>query len=217
MAAYYFRQILIGAACACSLSLGSSVAQANIIYNIALPPTGDLSASGTLTTDGSLGLLTLANVVDWDITVFSASLSYGFNFLSRPHGPPPAGPPGPPYNSTLRLDSAIATDTTLFLPYPSVFDLESVLVCGQRCGQVVVTPAPPGGNVEYFRTCTAAQVCDVVEIGLPLSGVQLANGGVEVAPPSAVPSPASLPLFAAGLGVTAWMARRKKRKAAAEA
>jgi PEP-CTERM motif len=33
----------------------------------------------------------------------------------------------------------------------------------------------------------------------------------------AVPLPAALPLFASGLGVMAWMARRKKRKAAAEA
>ena len=31
---------------------------------------------------------------------------------------------------------------------------------------------------------------------------------------SAVPLPAALPLFASGLGVMAWMARRKKRKAA---
>ena len=33
----------------------------------------------------------------------------------------------------------------------------------------------------------------------------------------AVPLPAALPLFAGGLGVMAWMARRRKRKAAAEA
>ena len=33
----------------------------------------------------------------------------------------------------------------------------------------------------------------------------------------AIPLPAALPLFASGLGVMAWMARRKKRKAAAEA
>jgi hypothetical protein len=34
---------------------------------------------------------------------------------------------------------------------------------------------------------------------------------------SAIPIPGALPLFASGLGVMAWMARRRKRKAAAEA
>lgn len=34
---------------------------------------------------------------------------------------------------------------------------------------------------------------------------------------AAVPLPASLPLFASGLGLMGWLARRKKRKAAAEA
>jgi hypothetical protein len=38
-----------------------------------------------------------------------------------------------------------------------------------------------------------------------------------LATPNAVPLPAALPLFASGLGVMAWLARRRKRKTAAEA
>jgi hypothetical protein len=136
--------------------------------------------------------------------VSSASLSAGYEFLG----------PGSGLNSTLtlRLDSALATATTLFLPYPSVFELEpeSGPPCNVSCGQAVVTPVPPGGNVEYFRTCNDAGACDEVEIGLPF-GVQLADAGV------AVPSPiagSGLPgLIFAGVGLLAWWRRKRKAQA----
>jgi len=69
--------------------------------------------------------------LDWDLTVYSASLSAGFEFLGPGHGSD--------VNSTLRLDSdggrspdgAIATATTLTLPSTDyVFDLEKVPVGG---------------------------------------------------------------------------------------
>jgi hypothetical protein len=103
----------------------------------------------------------------------------------------------------------------------------------------VVTASPPGGNVEYFRVCNSAGACDEVEIGLSLSGVQLADAGVQTSSDnnnnndqgennnnqgennnyqgnnlSQVPLPAALPLFAsglAGLGLLGW---RRKKKAA---
>jgi hypothetical protein len=181
----------------CAMTISSS-ATAAILYTVDLPPAGDLTLTGTITTDGNWGALTRADVLDWDLTVSSASLSSGFEFLGPEHGSA--------LNSTLRLDSAVATDTTLFLPYPSVFDLESVPGCGNPvpCGQAVVTPSPPGGNVEIFRTCTAAQVCDAVEIGLPM-GVQLADAGVQLA---AVPEPSTLGLIGLGLLGLGAMKRR---------
>jgi large repetitive protein len=143
------------------------------VYTLSLPPTGDLTLTGTITTDGNLGALTLPDFLDWDLTVYSASLSAGFEFLGPAHGPTS--------NSTLdlRYDNIFATNISLFLPYPGVFDLESI---PHGVGQAVVTPSPPGGNVEYFRVETTLGY-DEVEIGLPTSGVQLADAGVQLAVP----------------------------------
>ena len=209
-------------------AMSSSSATAATVYTVDLPPTGDLTLTGTITTDGNLGALTLSNFLDWDLTVSSTSLSASYEFFGPAHGPTS--------NSTLHLaqDNVVATYTTLFLPYPGVFDLEAG-GCN-ACGQAVVTPSPPGYNVEYFRVCNSAGACDEVEIGLSLSGVQLADAGVQTSSDnndqggnnndqgennndqgnnlSQVPLPATLPLFAtglAGLGLLGW---RRKKKAA---
>ena len=93
------------------------------VYTVDLPAAGDLTLTGTITTDGDLGALTRADILSWDLTVYSASLAAGFEFT--------------PLTSTLRSDSvsspygAIATATTLTLPATNyVFDLEKVPVGG---------------------------------------------------------------------------------------
>jgi hypothetical protein len=105
----------------CAMTSGSSSATAAIIYTVDLPATGDLTLTGTITTDGTLGALTLRDFLDWDLTVFSASLSAGYHFLGPAHGPT--------FNSTLSLgfDNVAATATSLFLPYPGVFDWRASL------------------------------------------------------------------------------------------
>ena len=50
------------------------------VYTVDLPATGDLTLTGTITTDGNLGALTRADILDWDLTVYSASLAAGFEF-----------------------------------------------------------------------------------------------------------------------------------------
>jgi hypothetical protein len=128
----------------------------------------------------------------------------------------------------LAYDNVVATNTTLFLPYPGVFDLESI---HPGVGQAVVTPSPPGFNVEYFRVCNSAGACDEVEIGLSLSGVQLADAGVKTSSDNndqsennndqgnnnvgQTPLPAAFPLFATGLGALGLLGWRRKRKAIA--
>jgi hypothetical protein len=80
------------------------------VYTVDLPATGDLTLTGTITTDGDLGALTRADILGWDLTVYSASLAAGFEFT--------------PLTSTLTMYSdggrdpyvAIATATTLTLP-----------------------------------------------------------------------------------------------------
>ena len=210
-------------------AMSSSSATAATVYTVDLPPTGDLTLTGTITTDGNLGALTLSNFLDWDLTVSSTSLSASYEFFGPAHGPTS--------NSTLHLaqDNVVATYTTLFLPYPGVFDLEAG-GCN-ACGQAVVTPSPPGFNVEYFRVCNSAGACDEVEIGLSLSGVQLADAGVQTSSDnndqggnnndqgennndqgnnlSQVPLPATLPLFATGLGALGLLGWRRKKKAQA--
>ena len=208
-------------------AMSSSSATAATVYTVDLPPTGDLTLTGTITTDGNLGALTLSNFLDWDLTVSSTSLSASYEFFGPAHGPTS--------NSTLHLaqDNVVATYTTLFLPYPGVFDLEAG-GCN-ACGQAVVTPSPPGFNVEYFRVCNSAGACDEVEIGLSLSGVQLADAGVQTSSDnndqggnnndqgennndqgnnlSQVPLPATLPLFATGLGALGLLGWRRKKAA----
>ena len=150
------------------------------VYTISLPPTGDLTLTGTITTDGNLGTLTRADILDWDLTVHSASLSAGFEFLGPGHGSA--------VNSTLRLDSdggrspdgAVATATTLTLPSPIyVFDLETTnRGPGLPDGQAVV----PGTGAEYFRVDAANGGYDEVEIGVPFP-LQLADAGVQLPVP----------------------------------
>jgi hypothetical protein len=150
------------------------------VYTVSLPPTGDLTLTGTITTDGKLGTLTRSDILDWDLTVYSASLSAGFEFLGPGHGSA--------VNSTLRLDSdggrspdgAVATATTLTLPSSIyVFDLESTnRGPGVPDGQAVV----PGTGAEYFRVDTADGRYDVVQIGVPFP-LQLAYAGVQIPVP----------------------------------
>src|SRR3974377_1524741 len=68
---------------AVSVCAMSSSATAATVYTVGLPPTGDLTLTGTITTDGNLGIITRADILDWDVTVYSASLSAGFEFT--PH------------------------------------------------------------------------------------------------------------------------------------
>jgi hypothetical protein len=214
----------------CVMTISSSSAMAAIIYTVDLPPMGDLTLQGTITTDGNTGTVTSADVLDWDLTVSSASLSYSLEFLGPGHGSA--------LNSTLELkgytgyQGPTATATTLFLPYPSAFDLESSPRCGNAsCGHWTVTPSAPGYNTEYTTICNAAGACDGVEIGLSYSGVQLADAGVVLnsdnqgdnnqgndndqgnGDPLATPLPATLPLFATGIGALGLLGWRRKRKA----
>jgi hypothetical protein len=145
------------------------------VYTVDLPATGDLTLTGTITTDGNLGIITRADILDWDLTVWSASLSSGYEFT--------------PLTSTLTLYSdggrspygAIATATTLTLPSSDyVFNLEPANAPPyvDPYGQAVVD----GAGSEYFRVETTDGRYDEVEIGVPFP-LQLADAGVQLPVP----------------------------------
>jgi hypothetical protein len=135
-----------------------------IIYTVDLPSAGDLTVTGTITTDGSLGTLTAANFLNWDFIVSSSSLGLSYEIT--------------PANTTLaRFEGITATDFSLSIVPPAVMDIESSVY-----NQVIVTPVPPGGFAELLRVSALPQlqITDVAEIGLFQSGVQLATRGTAV-------------------------------------
>jgi hypothetical protein len=159
-------KILLASSCAV-LILAKSAA-ANIIYTIDLPAAGDVTVRGTITTDGVVGILSVADLVDFDLFVSSASLSVTTELLGPGHG-------ALANTSLVRFEGVNASGTTLFLQPlsqpPGLIDIESYQACAAT--QVIVTPVPPGGYAEQLRTCNGA-TSDGPEIGLPMSGVQLA-------------------------------------------
>jgi hypothetical protein len=63
---------------------------------------------------------------------------------------------------------------------------------------------------EFAQTCVPGGGCVTTSVGI---GGQLNGGTAVVVEPT--PLPAAFPLFASGLGLMGWFARRKKRRAAA--
>jgi len=114
-----------------------------IIYTVDLPSAGDLTVTGTITTDGSLGTLTAANFLNWDFIVSSSSLGLSYEIT--------------PANTTLaRFEGITATDFSLSIVPPTVMDIES-----SNSNQVIVTPVPPGGFAEVLRVSALPQITDV--------------------------------------------------------
>ncbi len=64
--------VLLGA----SLLWIAQIASANIIYKVNITD-GAETVSGTITTDGTLGTLTLADIVGFNLTVTGSSLAFG--------------------------------------------------------------------------------------------------------------------------------------------
>ena len=171
----------------CLFMATTSSAVANTIYTVDLPSAGDVTVMGTITTDGTLGILTAANFLSWDLTVSSSSLGVS-NELT-------------PANTTLaRFEGITATNVSLFILPPALIDVEGA------GNQVIVTPVPPGTFAEQLRV-SISQATDGPEIGLSMSGVQLATGGIAV-----TPLPAALPLFATGLGALCLLGRLRMRR-----
>jgi hypothetical protein len=149
--------------------IGTDIVGSTIIYTVDLPPAGDVTVSGTITTDGNLGTLTVADLLDFDLIVSSSSLGASNEILGPEHGILDN-------TSLVRFEGVTATDSTLFIRPPGVIDIERRFPC---VAQVIVTPVPPGFNAEQLRACTPL-ASDGPEIGLSLSGVEVATHGTSV-------------------------------------
>jgi hypothetical protein len=99
------------------------------------------------------------------------------------------------------------TNVSLFILPPALIDVEGA------GNLVVVTPVPPGTFAEQLRVFSTSQATDGPEIGLPMSGVQLATGGIS----TAVPEPATWAMMLLGFAGLGFMAYRRKNKVALSA
>ena len=156
--------------------VGTDIVGSAIIYTVDLPPAGDVTVRGTITTDGNLGTLTVADLLDFDLIVSSSSLGASNEILGPGHGILDN-------TSLVRFEGITATDATLFSQAlsqpPGLIDIESQPFGCSGKAQVIVTPVPPGGYAEQLRACTPL-ASDGPEIGLPLSGVEVATQGTSV-------------------------------------
>jgi hypothetical protein len=151
---------------------------------------------GTITTNGKLGVLTVSDIVDWNLT------------LPSPLTLTPA-------NSAVELsgDHLTATPTALLFDYTDAFPADYKLYFYSTGGvlQGWVTYATYGFNFQ-IGACDVGSIC--------FGGAKEFRSGVGVIAGTAdgtTPLPAALPLFATGLGALGLLGWRRKRKAQAAA
>ena len=209
--------------------LGVSQAHANIIYTLndsyTLYGTGYsgpepiYSVSGTITTDGNLGVLSSADILDWSFTITGGATPYTLTNS----------------NSQLALsgDALTATSAALLWAYgdPSNGDLGFVGIFGSfpfggytkvgfdySSGLYFSEGVFIGGLTALEGTCPAGYGCGFDPL-IPdeRSGTQIVAAALSpllAAEPTA-PLPAALPLFATGLGVMGLFGWRTKLRNAA--
>ena len=88
--------------------------------------------------------------------------------------------------------------------HADLLDGNGVSVAGSNTTRLIAGRSPAGNYFVYFESYVDG----------PYS-LTFSHYVSPLTPP--IPIPPALPLFASGLGVMAWLARRRKRKAAAEA
>jgi hypothetical protein len=173
----------------------STVAQATpIIYSLNDSFGGGASAVGTIETDGAVGVLGLADVLDWNIELNDGLTSFDLE--------------GPLSGN----NSGLEESGTNFVGSPTALTFNF-----NGSGFTLFQAPAPGSGVDYF--CFAGQVCggfnDAITLGtnvlfaheIPETGVQVV---ATAAAASAVPEPTTCVLL--GSGLAAVFARRRARQ-----
>ncbi|HSD54554.1 MAG TPA: PEP-CTERM sorting domain-containing protein [Burkholderiales bacterium] len=176
-----------------ALVAGSGIANAALIYNVNLS-VGSGSATGTITTDGTFGVLSGANILDWNI-LLDGNPGGLFTLLG----------PGSGNNSAVAVVGSNLVGSAADL----TFDF------GAATGYTLFQNPTTGSSINYL--CFAAQLCGnfshAINLGTNVFGVNTnPQEGVAVVATAAtsVPEPATLALIGfAMLGIL--LVRRRQK------
>ena len=188
---------------ACMALLGASQARADRIYQLDLP-----SIAGTITTNGTVGTLSAADVLDWQISQSADTTHYSSSIG--------------PSNSTVSLIGSALTATTAAL----FFDFSNA--AASKLEFVSDNLGTVGGFSLQFCDASASSPCgdqnntpsnSRILLVLVAPGCCSTSGTLQeetqrfaTAVSSAVPIPGALVLFASGLasfGLFDWRAKRR--------
>ena len=193
---------LIGLTVAVSLIAFAPDSKADVIYAVNLvfphnPATSDpdYTAIGSIVTNGHFGALLASDIMSW-----SFQLSDGANTTSFAS----SSGAGVTYGFGLDGGALTADANGLYFDFSQNAELEFY------ANNSLATPYLCFGGINV--TCGGVIQVSLGRFLIKTGKVQIATTAV-----SAVPLPAALPLFAGGLGVMAWLGRRRKRTAAAGA
>ncbi len=160
---------------------------------------GVYNLTGTITTDGHLGVLTAANITDWNLAV----TAIGF--------PVPVYPQTPS-DSVLFLNGASlsATSTALLFDYTFSLPVSGFGVNGTVFGDTTVAFGYTNNGLGESFGISACFIsnCFVSDAGPRRSGIQT----IGVADNATTPLPGALSLFATGLGASGLLRGAGKRK-----
>jgi hypothetical protein len=194
----------------------AGAATAPITYAVSLfqqTPDGliGVGIGGSITTDGTLGPINGNNIVDWNLigTAIAAGTTTDFFDLTSA-------------NSVLEnLVNITATANALILGLPSGIIIPAgdlFFGTGPLGDTIEFTGLPPGNSATpatQFTVCSKLELNDACVAGLA-DGLTFADGKVAPeTPTTTTPLPATLPLFATGIGALGLLGWRRKRKAQA--
>jgi hypothetical protein len=143
------------------------------------------TVSGTITTDGALGALTLADITSTDLTVSDSSNTVALNGVSELSG-----------------SSLTATSTGLFFDYSGIDNNYYAVFDSAGTSAYCIATGEP--------TCFFILNNEVIEVANAVYQGPVESGEVQIATASAVPEPATWALMLVGFGTLGGIAHRRR-------
>ncbi len=178
-----------------SQALASTIYDVHDAYHFGGFAADDTTVDGTIVTDGHLGILGPANILDWNLTISNLiTLTPGNSDLS------------------LKGNNLTAAGLELFWNY-DLHDGEFVFSTPRIAGMNGFIAYSPGAFAALAGFCPT-NVSDC--LGPLQADLRTGVSVIAFDPPTGATSlPAALPLFATGLGLLGLLSRHRKRKASA--